>query len=93
MTLNVLSTGPELFFLAQSKTSNLELKSPTNMGLSERLLMVSNSLRFGFSEIWVVNGSQNQVLAVRKVDVNHQGFVIGYDIKIYVTYSLLITIV
>ena len=43
-----LSTGPELFFLAQPKASNLELKCPTNMTLSERLLMVSNSLRFGF---------------------------------------------
>ena len=33
-----------MFFLAQPKVSNLELKSLTNMILSERLLMVSNSL-------------------------------------------------
>ena len=32
-----------------------------------------------------VNGSQNEVLVARKVDVNNQGFVVGYDIKIYVT--------
>ena len=37
-----------MFFLAQPKTSDLELKSPINMTLSERLLMVSNSLGFGF---------------------------------------------
>ena len=35
--------------------------------------------------IWTVNGSQNQVLVARRVNVNHHGFVIGYDIKIYVT--------
>ena len=37
-----------MFFLAQPKASNFELKSPSNMTLSERLLMVSKSLRFGF---------------------------------------------
>ena len=40
---------------------------------------------------WAVNSSQNEVLVVRKVNVNHQGFLIGYDIEIYVRYSLLIT--
>ena len=37
-----------MFFLAEPKASNFELKSSTNMTLSERLLMVSKSLRFGF---------------------------------------------
>ena len=37
-----------MFFLAQPKASNLELKLPTNMTLSKRLLMVSNGLGFGF---------------------------------------------
>ena len=37
-----------MFFLAQSKVSNFELKSPTNMTLSEKLLVVSNSLNFEF---------------------------------------------
>ena len=37
-----------MFFLAQPKASNFELKSPTNMTLSERLLMVLKSLRLGF---------------------------------------------
>ena len=37
-----------MFFLAQPKASSLELKSPTNMTLSERFLMVSKSLRLGF---------------------------------------------
>ena len=72
-----------MFFLAQAKASNFELKSPTNMTLSERLLMVW----FGFF-IWTVNGSHNQVLGVRKVYVDHQGFVVSYDIKIYVTIFL-----
>ena len=37
-----------MFFLAQPKASSLELKSPTNMTLSERFLMVWKSLRLGF---------------------------------------------
>ena len=36
-----------MFFLAQPKASNFELKSLINMTLSERLLMVK-SLRLGF---------------------------------------------
>ena len=43
-----LSIRPELFFLAQPKASNFELKSLINMTLSERLLIVSNSLKSGF---------------------------------------------
>ena len=46
--MNIFSIGPAMFFLAQPKASNFELKSPTNMTLSERLLMVSKSLRLGF---------------------------------------------
>ena len=41
------SSLSELLFLAQLKASNCVLKSLTNMTLSERLLMVSKSLRFG----------------------------------------------
>ena len=37
-----------MFFLALSKASNFELKSPTSMTFSEMLLMVSKSLRLGF---------------------------------------------
>ena len=73
-----------MFYLAQLKASNSELKSPTNITLSERLLMVSNSLGFGFP-FWAVNGGQDEVLVVRKISVDYQGFVIGYDIEIYVT--------
>ena len=36
------------FFLAQPKDSNFVLKSPTNMTLSDRLLMVWKSERLGF---------------------------------------------
>ena len=43
-----LSTGLELFFFAQLKCSNFKLKSPTNLTSLERLLIVSNSLRFEF---------------------------------------------
>ena len=32
----VLGIGPEVVFVAQLKDSNFELKSPTNMTLSER---------------------------------------------------------
>ena len=62
--------------------SNLELTSPTNMTLLERLLNGFKQPRVRIS-IWAVNGSQNQVLVVRMVNVDHQGFVIDYDIKIY----------
>ena len=54
-----------MFFLAQPKASNFEFKSPTNMTLS------------GFEKakvrisIYAVNGSQNQVLVVRIVNVDH----------------------
>ena len=85
MTLNILSIGPEMFFLTQSKACNFELKSPTNMTSSERMIMVSKRLSLVRISIWAVNGSQNQVLVVTKVNVNHQGFVVGYGIKIYVT--------
>ena len=37
------SIGPELFFWAHPKDSSFELKSPTNMTLSERLLIVWKS--------------------------------------------------
>ena len=37
-----------MFLLAHPNASNFELKSPTNMTLSERLLMVSKSEKFGF---------------------------------------------
>ena len=36
----VLSIGPEVFLLAHPEASTFELKSPANMTLSERLLMV-----------------------------------------------------
>ena len=37
-----------MFFLAQPKDSNLELTSPTNITLSDKLLMVRKSARLGF---------------------------------------------
>ena len=37
-----------MFLLAQPKDSSFELKSPTNMTFSERLLMVWKSERLGF---------------------------------------------
>ena len=38
-----------MFFLAQPKDSNFELKSSTNMTLSDKLLMVWKSERLGSS--------------------------------------------
>ena len=37
-----------MFFLAQPKGSSFELKSPTSMTLSDKLLVVWNSVRLGF---------------------------------------------
>ena len=34
-----------------------------------------------------VNGSQNEVLVVRKINVDYQGFVIGYDVEIKLAVS------
>ena len=34
--------------------------------------------------IWAVNGSQNENLVVRDINVNYQGFIISYDIEICV---------
>ena len=73
-----------MFFLARPKASHFELKSPTNMTLSERLFVNRFEKPKVQISIWAVNGSQNQVLVVRKVNVDHQGFVVGYDIKICV---------
>ena len=44
----VLSIGPESFLEAHPNYSDFELKSPTNMTLSERLQMVWKRERFGF---------------------------------------------
>ena len=66
MTLRLLSIGPELFSLAQPKDCNFELKSPTNLTLSERLLMVSKTLSLVRISIWAVNGSQSQVLLLER---------------------------
>ena len=41
----VLCIGPEVFLLAHPKASNFELKSPTNMTLSERLLRWSEKVK------------------------------------------------
>ena len=38
--LNILCIGPDAFYLTQPKDYNFELKCPTNMALSDRLLMV-----------------------------------------------------
>ena len=40
--------------------------------------------------IWAVNGSQSEVLVMRKFEIDCQGFVFGYDIEIFILYSLLI---
>ena len=73
---NVLSIGPDVFFLAQPKDSNFELKSPTNMTLSDKWK--------GRISIWAVNGCQSEGLVIRKFKLDCQGFVVGYDIKIMI---------
>ena len=60
---------------------SFELKSPTNMTLSERLLMVWKRVRIS---IRAVNGSQSKVFVVRKFKNDCQGFVFGYDIEIFI---------
>ena len=44
-------------------------------GLEKRRVRIS---------IRAVNGSQNEVLAMRKFKVDCQGFVVGYDIEIFI---------
>ena len=48
MLLDIFEDRTRCVFLAQPKVSNFELKSPTNMTLLDRLLMVWKSERLGF---------------------------------------------
>ena len=81
MFLDILSIGPEVFFLAQPKDSNFELKSPTNMTLS----VVNGLKEFEITiSISTVNGCQSDVLFVRKFEIDCQDFVTGYDIEIVI---------
>ena len=84
MTWIFLSIGPELFFLAQPKASNL-IKIANKHDIVGKVINGFKQPRVRIS-IWAVNGSQNEVLVVRKIIVDYQDFVISYDnIKIYVT--------
>ena len=81
MFLDILSIGPDVFFLAQPKDSNFELKSPTNMTLS----VVNGLKEFEITiSIWTVNGYQSEVSFVRKFEIDCQDFVTGYDIEIVI---------
>ena len=62
-------------------TCNIKLKSPTNMTLSDRLLMVLKECQIRIS-ISAVHGCKSEVLVIGKFKINCQGFVIGYDIEI-----------
>ena len=74
-----------MFFWAHPlKDSSFELKSPTNMSLSERLFMVWKREELVNGSKWAVNGSQNEVLVMRKFKVDCQGFVVGYVIEIFI---------
>ena len=64
-----------MFLLAQPKDSSFELKSPTNMVWKSERVRISN---------WAVNCCQSNVLVVRKVKINSQGSVFGYDIEIFI---------
>ena len=71
-----------MLFWAHPKDSSLELKSPTNMTLSEFVYGLEKR-RVRIS-IRAVNGSQNEVLVMRKFKVDCQGFVVSYDVEIVI---------
>ena len=73
-----------MFFLAQPKASRrLRIQIADKNDIVGKIVDGFKQPRIRFS-IWAVNGSQNEVLVFRKINVDYQGFVLGYDIEIYV---------
>ena len=62
---------------------NFELKSKTNLTLSDRFVNGLEECQTRIS-IWAVNGCQSEVLVVGKFKINCQGFVVSYDIEIII---------
>ena len=78
MTLSIFEHWTRVVSLGTAEGFQLRIK------ISDKHDIVGKVVN-GFKQPKTVNGSQNEVLAVRKVNVNHQGFAIGYDIEICVT--------
>ena len=70
--------------MAQPKASDLTTEITFKHDIVGKIVDGFKQPKIRFS-IWAVNGSQNKVSVVRKINVDYQGFVIGYDIEIHVT--------
>ena len=81
MTLNIFEHWTRTVFLVTAESFQLRIE------ISEKHDIVGKVVEQPkvWISIWAINGSQNLVLVVTKVSINHQGFVIGFDIEIYVT--------
>ena len=83
MTLNIFEHWARVVFLGTAESFQLRIQISDKHNIVGKVFNGFKQPKVQIS-IWAVNGSQNEVLVVRKVSVNHQCFVIGYDIEIYV---------
>ena len=79
-----------MFSLAQPKASNVELKSPTNIIVSERLLVVSNRSGFGFPVGQQMVANMRFWLLERSVSITNASL-LAMILKFVLWYSSLIT--
>ena len=84
MTFNIFEHWTRDVFLGTAKSFYLWIEIADKHDIVRKVVNCFEKPKVRIS-IWAVNGSQNQVLFVIKLNVGHQGFVVGYDIKIYVT--------
>ena len=90
MTLNVFEHLTRAVLLGTTESFQLRIEIADKHDIVGKVVYSFKQPKVWIS-IWAVNGSKNYVLVVTKVNVNHQGFVTGYDIEIYVTVVLSIT--
>ena len=84
MALNIFQHWTRVVLLGTAKSSWLGIEIADKHDIVRKIVDSFKQPKILFS-IWVVNGSQNEVLVVRKINVDYQGFLIGYDIEAYVT--------
>ena len=84
MTLNIFKHWTRAVFLGTVQSFQLRTEIADKHDIVGKVVDSFKQPKVCIS-IWAVNGSQNYVLVVRRVNVNDQDFLIGYNIKIYVT--------
>ena len=72
-----------MFIWAHPKDSSFEFEISNKHDIIREVVYGLEKRRVRIS-IRAVNGSQNEVLVMRKFKVDCQGFVVGYDIEIFI---------